>query len=144
MMIKHPFTKQTADPESVDSLWKLLSQVKDQLQALKLVDMELRGAIADHCKGDAKTQRVVGDDVTLKVTRPSDYWSQTVLKQLVEEDPEQSKIYLRVSTYSPNLREVKKLEEAYGNERFEKYKARLLGARSPSAYPPSVTLDEGK
>lgn len=141
--ISHPFRSGlVADREDVDDLAETLRGVKSEIDSLRACEILLRAAIADHAKGDQKTQRVVGNRLTVKLTYPDDYWQQSVLKELWEEDPQQSRVYLRIATFAPNLREVKKLEAAHGNERFESYKKRLLGARQPSSSPPSVVIEE--
>lgn len=141
--ISHPFRSGlVADRQDVDDLAETLKGVKSEIDSLRAYEILLRSAIAQHAKGEQKTQRVVGNRLTVKLTYPDDYWQQSILKELWEADPDQSKIYLRIATLAPNLREVKKLEAAHGNERFESYKKRLLEARQPSSSPPSVTIEE--
>lgn len=143
--IRHPFRSGlVADREDVDDLAETLRGVKAEIDSLRACEIILRAAIAEHAKGEQKTQRVVGNRLMVKLTYPDDYWQQSVLKELWEADPEQSRVYLRIATFAPNLREVKKLEAAHGNERFENYKSRLLSARQPSNSPPTVVIEERK
>jgi hypothetical protein len=141
--IDHPFrTGAFADVQETDSLWKLLEVVKEEQSKLRICELELRKALGLLTQGETKTRRLIGESVKLKLEFPSDYWTQSILSELVKEDPEQSQVYIRVSQYAPNLKEVKKLEAANGNERFEQYRAKLLSARSPSTAPPTVTIDK--
>lgn len=140
--IPHPFRSGlVADRLDVDDLIGMYRGVKEECDKLRVYEMALRHAISTHAKGDQKTQRVVGFQYTVKLTYPDDYWTQAILKELWDEDPQQSKTYLRISQLAPNLREVKKLEAASGNERFEQYKQRLLSARQPSNSPPTVSIE---
>jgi len=141
--ITHPFIAHAvAKADNIDELCHLLSIVKEQSTRLKACEYECRSALALLTQGETKTRRLKGDRFTAKLTYPGDNWSQGVLKQLVKEDPEQSILYIRVATYAPNLKEIKKLEACNGNERFEAYKTKLLEARSPSLSPPTVSFEE--
>lgn len=140
--IAHPFRKDLkVDRDNIDQLVELLQAVKGEIESLRSCEMAIRSALAAIAQGDRKTQRLRGEKWKIKLTWPDDSWQQTPLKELWQEDPQQSQVYLRIATLAPNLREVKKMEETYGNERFEAYKAKLLGARQPATSPPSVTVE---
>ena len=142
--IDHPFGNRSASVDNVDEMWDLLALVKEQQQRLKEIEYSLRGCIGFLTEGTKKTRRDVGDKHTVKLSYPGDYWSQQVLKELARDEAEMSKLYLRIATYAPQLREIKKLESTTGNERFETYKAKILSARQPSTSPPTVSLEEPK
>ena len=142
--VSHPFVPSiVADASKPDELWRLLEIAKEQKQMLSHVEQVCRELLGQMAAGDKKTRRIALEDGRkLKLVFPNSYWSQPVLKELAKEDAEMSKVYLRVSKYDPVLREVGKLRETTGNERFERYKMKLLRAESPSTSPPTVTLEE--
>lgn len=140
--IAHPFRPALkVDRDNIDQLVELLQVVKNEIESLRSCEYSIRSALGAIAQGDRKTQRLRGEKHKVKITWPDDTWQQTALKELWQEDPQQSQVYLRIATLAPNLREVKKMEETYGNERFEAYKAKLLGARQPATSPPSVTVE---
>lgn len=140
--VAHPFRSGVkADRDNIDELIDLLQVVKGELESLRSCEYSLRSALGVLAQGTRKTTRLVGTKFRAKVSWPDPTWQQTTLKELWQEDPQQSQTYLRIATLAPNLREVKKMEETYGNERFETYKAKLLGARQPATSPPSITVE---
>lgn len=140
--IAHPFRSGLqVNRDNIDELVDLLQVVKNEIESLRSCEYSIRSALGAIAQGDRKTQRLRGDKHRVKITWPDDTWQQTTLKELWQADPQQSGIYLRIATLAPNLREVKKMEETYGNERFEAYKQKLLSARQPATSPPSVTVE---
>ena len=140
--IQHPFNSMVfAHTDDVDEMWTMLDHVKFHLKCLRDVEYQLRNCIGFLTEGEAKTRRVVGKEHTVKLTFPSDVWTQSTLKELALDDADMSKLYLRIATYAPQMKEVKKLESTSGTERFEAYKEKLLSARQPSGSPPVVTLE---
>lgn len=140
--LEHPFRPgQICSCDDVDSLAEMLEQVKSEAAKLKAYEYAIRNAIAAKRPGSTKTERVQGDRYVCKVVTPDDSWEQATLKRLWKADPMQSEVYLRIATLAPNLTEVKKMINTSGNERFERYKAELLGAKRPSNSPPSVSVE---
>lgn len=141
--VAHPFrTDYRADADNVDALAEMYETVREEIARLRATESLLRVEIGKLATGDQNTQRLKGDRYTVKVTKPKDVWQQSILKELAEEDPMQSKLYLRIQSYAPNLREINKLEATTGNERFERYKEKILSARQPSTAPPNVSIEE--
>jgi len=138
----HPFRSMETGTSDIDGMCQMLMLVKDEMSKLRAYEHELRLAIDRLSTGDTKTRRVMGDKFEAKVVSAEPYWSQAIFKELVRDDPDQAKVYLRVATYAANLREVKKMEAATGNERFERFKMKLLSARTPSTSPATVTVTE--
>ena len=143
--IAHPFRKDVAaEAGDIDGMAIMLTNVKAEIAKLRATECILRTQLANMTTGDAKTRRLVGEMVKLKIEMPSDMWQQSVLKTLWVDDVEMSSIYLRVDRLAPNLREVKKLENASGNARFAEYKRRLLSARQASTSLPVVTVENAE
>lgn len=138
----HPFRSVEVGTGDIDGMCQALLLVKEEIRKLRHYEHDLRNALDRLSEGTTKTRRVMSDRYEAKIVTADDYWSQSIFKELVKEDPEQSQVYLRISAYAPNLREVKKLEAASGNERFERFKMKLLSARQPSTSPASVTVTE--
>ena len=143
--VTHPFrTKLIADVANIDDMIDMLRGVQGELKSLRVCEGLLRQHLGFLTTGDLRTRRLVTDKFVAKVVLPSDSWSQSPLKELWRDDPEQSEVYLQIATLAPKMIEVKKMENATGNERFEVYKAKLLGARSASTAPPTITIEEEK
>lgn len=141
IVVEHPYqTGLNASVDSIDEMARLLEHVKEQQARLKACEYELRESLGKLTTSEKKTRHLKGESIEVKLTYPSPSWSQPVLKELVKEDPDMSALYIRVSSYAPNLKEVNKLETTSGTERFEKYKAKILSARSESNQPPSVSI----
>jgi len=140
--IEHPFVSQlTASSEDVDGMVELLQSVKDQIARLRDVERTLRTSIALHSKAETKTSRIQGRRYRIKVVQPDPYWAQAELKEVwLKWDC--AKAYLRVATLAPNMREVKKLEAMSGSPEFERWKLKLLSARSESTSPPTITVEK--
>ena len=143
--IVHPMMKSwRAKRSSPEELWKMLSTVKEQAMRLSAVEKELRFAIGKMASiGDTLTRRVVGNDIALKVTMPSDRWSQPVLKEAVANYPELAKDYIRIASYAAIAKEVKKLAGTSSEiEGFDDFRELVLSAREESTAPPTVSLEK--
>jgi hypothetical protein len=140
--IEHPFRGFSIDASDIDQMADLLVAVQNEIKQLRVCEYLIRGQLGGMAEGELKTRRLKGETHTLRIEMPADYWDQGTLKELWKRDEMQAKEYLRIATLAPNLREVKKLENCSGNERFEKFKHDLLGARMPSSSPPRVVVEE--
>ena len=139
----HPrYPNAPVDATDIDGMALMLQMVTDEIGKLAALKNNLRLAMWNLTQGTARTRRLVTDRFKLKLEQPPDSWQQSTLKELWKDDPDQSKTYLRVATLAPNLREVKKMEQASGNERFTQYRDKLLGARQRSGSPPTVTFEK--
>lgn len=144
MDLRHPFTWVEVDSTDVDKICDAYLEVKQEIEKLRAFEYALRFRLEAMTDSDAKTRRVFGDKYEVKLTMPDDYWSQTTFKECVKQFPQMSETYLRISAYAPNLKEVKKLENASGSEEFMRFKSLLLSGRSESNSPASVSISEAK
>ena len=141
----HPrYLNAPVEPTDIDGMAMMLQMVTEESSKLAELKNNLRTAMWRLTQGTARTRRLVTDRFKLKLEQPPDTWQQSTLKELWKDDPTQSLVYLRVATLAPNLREVKKMEQASGNERFTTYRDKLLGARQRSGSPPKVSYEEVK
>ncbi len=139
----HPrYPNAPVDPSNIDGMAIMLQVVSEEIGKLAELKNNLRTAMWRLTEGTAKTRRLVTDRFKLKLEQPADTGQQSTLKELWKDDPTQSLVYLRVATLAPNMREVKKMEQASGNERFTQYRDKLLGARQRSGSPPKVSFEE--
>jgi hypothetical protein len=101
--IEHPYQRHLqADTSDIDQLCYLLKLVKEQKDRLQACEYQVRQSLSLLTTGETKTRRLKGGQFTAKLTFPSDNWSQGTLKELWNDDPEQSQTYLRISSLAPN------------------------------------------
>lgn len=143
---RHPFRRngiKYADGGDIDGMLELLQVIKDEQQELKALEYAIRGHLATVCEfADKKTAHLKGDRFTAEVKKPSTYFNQATLKELVKDDGELSRTYLRIATYAVNMKDFNMLARTNGNERFEAYKRKLVAAQQESSSPATVTVKE--
>lgn len=142
-VITHPETGEVFDPLAADTDTLLtwfadLQQLETQTRVARRVIAERIAALTE---GTAKTRRVRGNRMRAKVTMPPDTWDGSTLKQLWTDYPEYRR-YLRIARVEPNMREVKKMQNETGPERFRVFKADLNGANRGAIRAPSITIEE--
>lgn len=140
--LHHPFRSTSYNSQNIDSIGLGIETIKDEIEQLRRLEMELRIAANQLVQADGpKTQRLVGQAMTLEVVRQDDVWSQPTLKQIVKDwDPVYWNPYLRIATWAVNIRDFKKMLTASGHVDFERFKATLASARSDNNSPPYVRI----
>ena len=119
--------------------WAALKEEKTKISA---VQSELARRLGDMTEGNAKTRRLQGDRIRAVVTMPYDNVDQTVLKEVWNSFGELCLRYLRLGRIDLNLREIKKLRNETGDDRFNLMKKMILGAISPGTASPSIKIEE--
>lgn len=140
--LRHPMRKTYVDRSDIDTLCHELRRVKEEIEKLREFEYAIRFALNDLSEGTNKTRRVIGQRYEAKIVDQDDYWLQSTLKDCVSQFPQFASTYLRISQYAPNMREVKKLENATGHPELVEFRDLLFSAREPSKAPPTVTITE--
>ena len=163
----HPFKPDAvARTNNANELYLLMNECKEQIGKLRHIEQACRSFLGMMAEGTARTRRLAIDsDRRLKLEFEGPKWSQDTLKAAVKQDAQQCfgfdaanvvpKLvgapgkdgpirYLKIATFGVNSREIKKLKDTSGNQRFEDFKALLLSGESESTNPPRVTLEGAK
>ncbi|HSE46725.1 MAG TPA: hypothetical protein VLA89_15485 [Gemmatimonadales bacterium] len=128
----------------IDSLIQRLADVRGAVSALRAEEASLVGQIAALCQGGAKTRRLVGQSLRVKVESPDPSWDQAKLRILWHTQPAMRGVVLRIDKLGVSLREYAKIRTASGDENFEAFKADLEAACLGERGLPRVTLEEVK
>lgn len=139
--IVDPTTGEVLDRDDVDGLLSAYLRIRDRSQALYVVELQIREAVAEKAQGDGKTLRVRGERLRCEVMLPGDNWRQSVLKEFAERFGTLARDWLRVATYAVNMREWKKVLNESGPEEFEAAKKMLSGACEKSTSPPTIKVE---
>lgn len=140
--LRHPMRHTYVDRSDIDTLCHELQRVKSEIEKLREFEYAIRFALHELSEGTNKTRRVIGQRYEAKIVDQDDYWLQSTLKDCVLQFPQFASTYLRISQYAPNMREVKKLENATGHPELVEFRDLLFSAREPSKAPPTVTITE--
>ena len=145
----HPMrgSKATAERSSIDELMQLLTLIKDEIRQLRSFEYDVRDALNEHVNSDKKTSRLAtSDGRTVKVERPSASWAQGALRELWFSEKADAVIpvlnCVKIASFGVYLRELAKVREMSGDQRFEEAKQLLLGAEKPPTSPPTFTIEE--
>jgi len=127
--------------EDVDSLIDAYEQAKEASTALYAWQNKLRETLGNKATGDAKSQRVRGRRRIVKVTKPSETWDQSILKEVYNSYPDKRDELLRVSTIGVKAREFKKATQTNGPDDFNNFVKMISSARRLPAGLPTINIE---
>jgi hypothetical protein len=144
MEIIDPFSGEVYDPKNPDDIAEGLRAAKVLADAAALLRRQLCEAADALCDpaDAAKTRRVRGTRVRLKVERPPDAWDQSTLKRLWVNYHDYAESFLAIERLRVRLAEYSKIVHETGPARFQDFKRCLEAANRGPQGVPSVTVEE--
>lgn len=142
-IITNPVSGAAIDTEDVDQLIEAFAILDDVNKRVYATLQQLRELIGAKTDGTAKTRRLVGQRLQVKVEMPDDNWNNGQLKEAFNAYPQFRDAYLRIDTVKPQLREVKKLKTMtiVDNPAMELFRDIVLGANQGPTGLPKVTIE---
>lgn len=142
-IITNPVSGAAIDTEDVDQLIEAFAILDDVNKRVYATLQQLRELIGAKTDGTAKTRRLVGQRLRVKVEMPDETWNNGQLKEAFNAYPQFRDAYLRIETVKPQLREVKKLKTMtiVDNPAMELFRDIVLGANQGPTGLPKVTVE---
>lgn len=138
----NPDTGEVVDPADVDALAAGFLRAKEAAEAMRTLQHRFGLALAALARGEARTRRVRGDHVRVKVEMPPDSFDQGVLKELWSHYPAFARTFIAVERLKVKMAEYKKAANESGPPEFEDFKRALLAANRGPQGLPAVTVEE--
>ena len=126
----------------IDVLISRLFEIREQIGRLRSSERTLVTQLADLCQGEAKTRRVRGDKLRIKVEMPGPSWDQCRLRELWHNYPRHNGSVLRIEKLGVSLREYNKILQETGDDTFLCFRSELISANLGPRGLPYVTLEE--
>lgn len=137
-----PIDGRLVDPEDVDSLIDAYEQAKEANDILYAWQQKLRKAIGEKATGEQKSQQVRGNRRIAKVTKPSESWDQSILKEVYNSYPKLRNELLRVSTIGVKAREFKTAIKTNGPDDYNNFVKMVQSAKREPAGLPTIKIEE--
>ncbi len=139
-----PVSGEIVDGDDIDGLLAMFQRIQRVRDTMESQLRDLKAHLWNMTTSENKTRYLMGQRLEAKLQEPRASWDQSLLKELWNSFPDLALRYMRISTLSPNLREVDAMRRADGNPQFEGFKKIFLSAERPPTSWPIVTVKEAK